>query len=53
MSVLEAKAPAFSIEEAEEIAKRFFGVSGSARALVSERDQNFHLRSADGRRNTC
>jgi Ser/Thr protein kinase RdoA (MazF antagonist) len=49
MSVLEAKAPAFSIEEAEEIAKRFFGVSGSARALVSERDQNFHLQSNDGR----
>jgi Ser/Thr protein kinase RdoA (MazF antagonist) len=49
MSVLEAKAPAFSVEESEEIAKRSFGVSGSARALVSERDQNFHLRSADGR----
>jgi Ser/Thr protein kinase RdoA (MazF antagonist) len=48
MSVLEAKAPAFSIEEAEEIAKRLFGVSGSAHALVSERDQNFHLRGTDG-----
>jgi len=49
MSVLEAKAPAFSIAEAEGIAKRFFGVGGSARALVSERDQNFRLRSDDGR----
>jgi Ser/Thr protein kinase RdoA (MazF antagonist) len=49
MSVLEAKAPAFSNEEAEGVAKRFFGVSGSARALGSERDQNFQLRSADGR----
>jgi len=49
MSVLEAKAPAFSIEEAEGIAKRLFGVSGSARGLVSERDQNFHLQSDDGR----
>jgi hydroxylysine kinase len=48
MGVLEAKAPAFSAAEAEEIAARFFGVSGSARALVSERDQNFHLRSAGG-----
>jgi Ser/Thr protein kinase RdoA (MazF antagonist) len=48
-SVLEAKAPAFSIAEAEEIAKRNFGVGGSARALVSERDQNFHLRTDDGR----
>jgi len=49
MSVLEAKAPAFSVAEAEEITKRLFGVGGSARALVSERDQNFHLRSDDGR----
>lgn len=49
MSVLEAKAPAFSVAEAEEIAKRNFGVSGSARSLVSERDQNFQLRSDDGR----
>jgi len=47
-SVLEAKAPAFSVAEAEEFAKRFFGVSGSTRALVSERDQNFHLRSDEG-----
>ncbi len=48
MNVLEAKAPAFSVAEAEGIAKRNFGVSGSARALVSERDQNFQLRSDDG-----
>jgi Ser/Thr protein kinase RdoA (MazF antagonist) len=49
MSVLEARAPAFSVAEAEEIAKRVFGIGGSARALVSERDQNFHLRTDDGR----
>ncbi len=49
MSVLEVKAPAFSSDEAEGIARRFFGVDGSARALASERDQNFHLRAADGR----
>jgi Ser/Thr protein kinase RdoA (MazF antagonist) len=49
MSVLEAKAPAFSTAEAERIALRNFGVSGSARALVSERDQNFYLRIDDGR----
>jgi 4-aminobutyrate aminotransferase-like enzyme/Ser/Thr protein kinase RdoA (MazF antagonist) len=47
--VLEAKAPDFSLAEAEEIAKRSFGVSGSASALVSERDQNFRLRCDDGR----
>ena len=49
MSVLEAKAPAFSAEEAEGIAERFFGVHSRARALVSERDQNFHLRGKEGR----
>jgi Ser/Thr protein kinase RdoA (MazF antagonist) len=49
MNVLEAKAPAFSVAEAEGIAKRNYGVSGSARALVSERDQNFYLRTEDGR----
>ena len=49
LSVLEAKAPTFSLAEAEGIAKRIFGVMGSARALVSERDQNFHLRTHDGR----
>jgi 4-aminobutyrate aminotransferase-like enzyme/Ser/Thr protein kinase RdoA (MazF antagonist) len=47
--VLEAKAPDFSPAEAEGIAKRSFGVSSSARPLVSERDQNFQLRSDDGR----
>jgi len=49
MSVLEAKAPTFSPDEAERIAERYFGVSSSARALVSERDQNFHLHGADSR----
>ncbi len=48
-SVLEAKAPAFSVADAEGIAERNFGVSGSARVLVSERDQNFQLRCDDGR----
>jgi len=48
-SVLEAKAPAFSVAEAEEFAERLFSVGGSIRALVSERDQNFHLRSDEGR----
>jgi Ser/Thr protein kinase RdoA (MazF antagonist) len=47
--VLEAKAPDFSLAEAEGIAKKFFGVSGSTRPLVSERDQNLHLLSGDGR----
>lgn len=34
--------------EAERLAEALFGVRGSARALSGERDQNFHLRVADG-----
>ncbi|HXV35767.1 MAG TPA: phosphotransferase, partial [Myxococcota bacterium] len=49
LSVLEAKAPDLSAAQAEAFAQRHFGVRGSARALPSERDQNFHLRGADGR----
>jgi len=48
-SVLEAKAPAFTTAEAERIAKRGFGVVGEAECLRSERDQNFHLRTREGR----
>jgi len=47
-SVLEAKAPAFSASEAEEIARRVFGIVASAYPLDSERDQNFRLRAGDG-----
>lgn len=47
-SVLEAKAPAFSTSEAEEIAQRVFGIVASARPLSSERDQNFRLCADDG-----
>jgi len=46
--VLEAKAPAFSTAEAEEIARRVFGIAASAHPLDSERDQNFRLCSGDG-----
>jgi Ser/Thr protein kinase RdoA (MazF antagonist) len=46
---LDAKAPAFSTAEAEEIAQRVFGVAASAHPLDSERDQNFRLCSGDGR----
>jgi 4-aminobutyrate aminotransferase-like enzyme/Ser/Thr protein kinase RdoA (MazF antagonist) len=47
-SVLEAKPPAFSVSEAEEIARRVFGIVGSADPLDSERDQNFRLRTEGG-----
>jgi len=46
--VLEAKAPAFSTTDAEEIARRAFGIAASAHPLDSERDQNFRLCSGDG-----
>lgn len=42
--------PAFTADEALEMARRHYGLSGSASPLPSERDQNFCLRSGDGRR---
>jgi 4-aminobutyrate aminotransferase-like enzyme/Ser/Thr protein kinase RdoA (MazF antagonist) len=48
-AVLESKAPAFSAPDAERIAGDTFGVHAAARPLESERDQNFRLRSKDGR----
>ena len=47
-TVFEAPAPAFSIQEAEAIARRAFDIEASAHPLDSERDQNFHLRAKDG-----
>jgi len=47
-NVLEAKAPAFSTEQAVEIAQQAFGIRASAQLLGSERDQNFRLRADDG-----
>ena len=47
-TVLEARAPAFSTQEAEVIARRAFDIQASAHPLDSERDQNFRLRAEDG-----
>jgi len=47
-SVLEARAPAFSIDEAEAFVRRAFDLQASAHPLDSERDQNFRLRARDG-----
>ena len=47
-TVLEAKAPAFSTEQAVDIAQQAFDIQASAYPLDSERDQNFHLRAKDG-----
>ena len=49
-SVLETKAPAFSTEEAAEVAQRAFDIQASAHPLASERDQNFRLCAVDGRK---
>ena len=48
-SVLEAKAPAFSTEQAVDIAQQAFDIQASVYRLSSERDQNFRLRAEDGR----
>jgi 4-aminobutyrate aminotransferase-like enzyme/Ser/Thr protein kinase RdoA (MazF antagonist) len=46
--VLEAAPPDLAPSQAETAARAIFGVEGSARALVSERDQNFHVTDAAG-----
>ena len=48
-SVLEAKAPAFSVEQAVDIAQQAFDIQASAHPMDSERDQNFHMHAKDGR----
>ena len=45
---LETSPPAFAACEAEHLAREIFGVSGEARPLYGERDQNFRIKSADG-----
>ncbi len=40
--------PSFSLSEAKDLAKAWFGVAGTARELPSERDQNFLLTTQDG-----
>jgi len=42
-------APRFSADEAARVAREAFGVDGEVRELPSERDQNFRLRTPDGR----
>jgi hydroxylysine kinase len=46
--LLTSTAPASSLEGAEDLALRHFGVKAKARLLTSERDQNFHLVGTDG-----
>ena len=48
MSVLTTLPPAFSAEEAANLARQLYGVTGTLAPLDSERDQNFRLTEADG-----
>lgn len=45
---LTTEAAEISPEEAVQVAQQYFGVTGTASRLISERDQNFHLRSPQG-----
>ena len=46
-SVFDTPAPNFSIKNAEKIALDNFGINGSAELLVSDRDQNFRIKSTN------
>ncbi len=48
--VLAVDPPDLSTDEAAEVARTRFGIHGSARSLVSERDQNFSIAAEDGSR---
>ncbi len=48
MSVLTTLPPAFSLEEAADVARDLYGLTGTLAPLDSERDQNFRLTEANG-----
>ncbi|WP_297369690.1 aminotransferase class III-fold pyridoxal phosphate-dependent enzyme [Acidocella sp.] len=45
---LKTSPPAFALEQAEGFAREMFGVSGEARQLYGERDQNFRIKTTLG-----
>ncbi|WP_421693731.1 aminotransferase class III-fold pyridoxal phosphate-dependent enzyme [Aestuariivirga sp.] len=49
ISVFDSPKPAFTAAEAQALLKRDYGIDGSLRELVSERDQNFLVDGPDGR----
>jgi Ser/Thr protein kinase RdoA (MazF antagonist) len=49
LQVIAVEAPVFSGDDAVRIAAEHYGLAVEARELVSERDRNFQLRTADGR----
>src|SRR5512147_1342958 len=48
LTALRTNPPGFSVADAERIARELYGMEARATALFSERDQNFHLRTAQG-----
>ena len=46
-SVFDTPAPNFSIIDAEKIVLDHFGINGSVELLVSDRDQNFRVKSTN------
>ena len=48
MKFLRANAPTFPLDEVRRLALHHYGLTGEARALYSERDQNTLFREADG-----
>lgn len=49
LAVIAAPAPRVDAGVAVEIAREYYGLTVTARELISERDRNFHLASDDGR----
>ena len=49
LAVIAAPAPPVDAGQAVELARRYYGLSATARELVSERDRNFRLDADDGR----
>ncbi len=45
---LNTSPPRFSLDDAERFATYYFGVTGRAKQLYGERDQNFHIRPSHG-----
>ncbi len=50
--MLTTEPPTFSIADAANVASRNFNIEGSIKPLVSERDQNFRVETANGQRYT-
>jgi len=48
LTALQTNPPRFSAVDAERIARELYGIEGRATVLFGERDQNFHLRPAQG-----